>query len=72
MSLSASQQELLQRLTEICELSPQIRFGQLLSHLEFLIEDQTGQSLSDISDPEFLAVVRWHESELSQRASPVA
>jgi hypothetical protein len=40
-----TQQELLEKLAVLWELSPDVRFGQLLANLGFLVEDQTDRSL---------------------------
>jgi hypothetical protein len=48
-------------------LSPDVRLGQLLARLQCLGEDQTGRSLWDIDDEQFLAVLYHHRSELAAR-----
>jgi hypothetical protein len=65
--ISAIQREALAVLAEVCELSPDVRLGQLLAHLGFLGEDQTGRSLWDIDDEQLLAVLYTHRTELSER-----
>ncbi len=65
--ISATQHEALTLLTELCELSPDIRLGQLLAHLGFLGEDQTGRSLGDIDDEVLLAILYHHRAELIGR-----
>jgi len=67
--ISATQRESLALLSELCELSPDVRLGQLLAHLGFLGEDQTGRSLWDIDDEQFLAVLYHHRAELAGRQS---
>lgn len=67
---SATRQEALTVLAELCELSPDARLGQLLAHLGFLGEDQTGRSLWDIDDEQLLAVLYHHRAELVERARP--
>jgi hypothetical protein len=67
--ISATQRESLALLAELCELSPDIRLGQLLAHLGFLGEDATGRNLANIDDEQFLAVLYQHRSELIVRAS---
>jgi hypothetical protein len=59
-----TKQEALAVLAELLELSPDVRIGQLLAHLGFLGEDQTGRSLWDIDDEEFVAVLYHHRAEL--------
>jgi hypothetical protein len=54
-------------LAELCEMSPDVRLGQLLAHLGFLGEDQTGRSLWDIDDEQLLAVMYRHRAELAGR-----
>lgn len=61
------QREALAVLAEVCELSPDVRLGQLLAHLGFLGEDQTGRSLWNIDDDQFLAVLYHHKAELAAR-----
>jgi hypothetical protein len=61
--------EALAMLTELCDLSPDVRLGQLFAHLGFLGEDQTGRSLWDIDDEQLLAVLYHHRAELAARSS---
>lgn len=49
--------ELLERLGEVCELSREMRFGQLLATIGLLAEDETGHSLWDVEDAEFSAAM---------------
>jgi hypothetical protein len=77
--IPATQREALAILAEICELSPDVRLGQLFAHLGFLGEDQTGRTLWNIDDEQFLAVIYHHRAELvarqassSQTAHPTA
>lgn len=65
--IPATQREALPVLAEVCELSPDVRLGQLLAHLGFLGEDQTGRSLWDIDDEQLLAVLYHHRGELVGR-----
>jgi len=62
-----TQREALAVLAELCELSPDVRLGQLLAHLGFLGEDQTERSLWDIDDEQLLAVLYHHRAELIAR-----
>jgi len=62
-----TQKEALAVLTELCELSVDVRLGQLLAHLGFLGEDQTNRSLWDIDDEQLLAVIYHHRAELIDR-----
>ena len=66
--MSATQREALAVLIELCELSPDVRLGQLVAHLGFLGEDQTGRTLWDIDDEQLLAVLYHHRAELVARS----
>ena len=44
-----------------------VRLGQLLAHLGFLGEDQTGRSLWEIDDEQLLAILHHHRDELAAR-----
>ncbi|HEY7153422.1 MAG TPA: hypothetical protein VH575_05645 [Gemmataceae bacterium] len=65
--IPATQREALAVLAEVCDLSPDVRLGQLFAHLGFLGEDQTGRSLWDIDDEQLLAVLYHHRAELVDR-----
>ena len=67
--ISATRNEALAVLTELCELSPDVRLGQLFAHLGFLGEDQTGRNLWDLDDEQLLAVLYQHRCELTARRS---
>lgn len=68
--ISPIQQAILEKLTRICELSPDIRVGQMLAHLGFLSEDFDGQSLGVVDDDALLAVAERHLAELESLGSP--
>jgi hypothetical protein len=62
-----TQPELLEKLACLWELSPDVRFGQLLANLAFLVKDQTDQSLWDVEDDELLKVMENHRRDLLLR-----
>ena len=64
---SATRSEALAVLAEVCDLSQDVRLGQLPAHLRFLGEDQTGRSLWDIDDEQLLAVLYQHRAEMAGR-----
>jgi hypothetical protein len=66
---SETQREALAVLAEVCELSPDVRLGQLLAHLGFLGEDQTGRGLADLDDEQLLTILYHHRAELIARQS---
>ncbi|HLW64766.1 MAG TPA: hypothetical protein VKS79_05550 [Gemmataceae bacterium] len=65
--ITPTQQEILRRLTYLCEKSPDVRFGQLLAHLGFLSEDMNEHGLWDVEDDELLRVIERHAVELAER-----
>ena len=71
--IPATQREALAVLAEVLELSPDVRLGQLLAHLGFLGEDQTGRSLGNVDDEQLLAILYHHREELAARqaANPI-
>jgi hypothetical protein len=69
--MSNTRCEALAVLAELCESSPDVRLGQLLAHLGFLGEDQTGRSLWDLDDEQLLAVLYQHRRELAARKTDV-
>ncbi|MCI0331910.1 MAG: hypothetical protein L0228_01635 [Planctomycetes bacterium] len=65
--MSDIQREALGVLAELCELSDDIRLGQLVAWLGDLGEDETGRRLGNIEDEELLAVMYRHRAELVAR-----
>ena len=65
--IPVTENELLENLNDLRELSPDVRFGQLLANLGFLVEDQTDRSLWDIEDEELLRVMEMHRFDLLRR-----
>jgi hypothetical protein len=65
--ISTTQREALAVLADLCELSSDVRLGQMLAHIGFLGEDQTGRSLWNIDDEQLLAVLYHHRAELAAR-----
>ena len=62
-----TQTELIEKLIDVRELSPDVRFGQLLANLGFLVEDQTDRSLWEVEDEELLRVMEKHRADLLRR-----
>ena len=65
--ISMTQREALALFAELCDLSSDVRLGQLIAHIGFLGEDQTGRSLWNIDDEQLLAVLYHHRAELTGR-----
>ncbi len=70
--MTATQAEAFDLLKELCDRSPDVRLGQLMAHLGFLGEDQTGRSLWDIDDEQLLAVLYHHRAEILNRTADTA
>jgi hypothetical protein len=64
--------EALSVLAQIWSLSPDVRLGQLLSHLGFLAEVHAGRGLGYIDDDELMAVMNRHRDELLVRRQGVS
>jgi hypothetical protein len=67
-----AQQTILRNLASLCELSPEIRVGQLLAQLGFLAEDLCDRTLWDIEDADLLQVIEKHRAELAGRSTHAA
>lgn len=67
--ISATGHELIEKLADLLQLSPDVRFGQLLANLGFLVEDQTDQSLRDVEDARLMEVMETHRADLTRRRS---
>ena len=65
--MSDQQKEALALLSEIWELSPDVRLGQLFAHLGFLGEVYLSRGLGYIDDDELLSVLYRHRAELRAR-----
>lgn len=61
------QKTLLERLAEICELSEDVRFGQLLDFLGLLASAHSGQSLAEIEDNDLVRIMERHRDQLKTR-----
>ena len=70
--ISPTQQTIVEKLLALCDLSPDIRFGQLMANLGFLSEEFENQSLWDIEDEQLLKVIEIHLAQLSQRQAAIA
>ena len=65
--IPTTQHELIEKFTDLQQLSADVRFGQLVANLGFLVEDQTDQSLWDVEDARLLEVMDKHWVDLLQR-----
>jgi hypothetical protein len=58
---------LLERLGEVRDLCPEMRFGQALATIALLAEDETGHSLWEVEDGEFAAALERFAADLARR-----
>jgi len=65
--MSDVQREALAVLAEVWALSPDVRLGQLMAHLDFLGGTHVGKGLGYIEDDELIAVLYRHRAELRAR-----
>jgi hypothetical protein len=65
--IRVTQSELIEKLAEIHQLSPDVRFGQLLANLGFLVEDRTEKSLWDVEDAQLQEVMEKQCADLRRR-----
>jgi hypothetical protein len=63
------QQDIRVSLASICELSGDIRFGQLLANPALLAEDRSVRTLWEREDSALLKVVEAHRADLARRKS---
>ena len=60
-------QEAIRLLTEICELSPEVRLGQIVANLSYMARGLTTESVWDMEDNELLEAARKHLEQLRSR-----
>lgn len=68
--IEPSRQELLMRLARLSELTPDMRFGQLIANLAFMAAGPWDQTLWDLEDERMVDAMRQMETDLSQRTNP--
>jgi hypothetical protein len=56
----ATRRELLEVLTELSEVAPEIRLGQLVTNLSYIARGLANESVWDVEDEELLAAAREH------------
>ncbi len=65
--IPTTQHELIDKLVDIHHLSPDIRFGQLLANIGFLVEDRTDCPLREVEDDQLLVIMEGHRIDLARR-----
>jgi len=70
--ITSQRQEILQALERLSELTPDVRFGQLIANLSYLAIGPTTEAIWDMDDGQLLAAIRQQIHDLSQRTANVA
>ena len=70
--MNATRQQILHELESLGELTPDVRFGQLIANLSYLAIGPTSESVWDVEDEQLLEAIQQHIAELSQQHSQVA
>ncbi len=64
--------QLLRVLDDLGELTPDVRFGQLLANLSYMARSFTAEAIWDVEDEELLEAAKSHLAELSERHAPTS
>lgn len=70
--MTPAHEGLLRSLAELCDASPEMRFGQLLATSKFLTHDQVEANFGEVEDMERLKVMQKHGADLNRRQPQVA
>jgi hypothetical protein len=70
--ITAQRQEILQLLTRLSELTPEVRFAQLIANLSYLAIGPTNEAIWDMEDEQLVDAIRKHIADLSDRPVNVA
>ncbi len=62
--------ELLERIAEVRCRCPEMRLGQIFATIGTLAEDETGHTLWEVEDTEFVAALDRFAADLARRGSP--
>ena len=60
--------EILERLVRLSELAPDVRFGQMIANLAFMVAGPWDETLWELTDDQLLAAIQQHITELSARS----
>jgi hypothetical protein len=69
--ISTSRQEILRLLVRLSELTPDVRFGQLIANLSYQAVGPTAEAVWDMEDEQLLEAIRQHITDLSEHYSVV-
>jgi hypothetical protein len=69
--ITPQRQEILRLLEQLSELTPDVRFGQLIANLSYLAIGPTNEAIWDMEDEQLMTAIRQHIADLSDRAPSV-
>jgi hypothetical protein len=69
MTTAESLGHILEQLSEVRARCPELRFGQLIATIGMLAEDETGLSLWDVEDADFVAALERFGADMARRGS---
>lgn len=64
--------EILRSLKRLSELTPDVRFGQLIANLSYLAHGPSNEAIWEVEDQQLLEAIKQHTADLSRRESSVA
>ena len=70
--ITLQRQEILRLLERLSELTPDVRFGQLIANLSYLAVAPTNEAIWDMEDDQLVGAIRKHIADLSERTANVA
>jgi hypothetical protein len=69
--ISAERERILRLLPRLSELTPDVRFGQLIVNLSYLAVGPTVEAVWDMEDEQLMQAIEQHIADLSERLSEV-
>lgn len=70
--IDTTRRDVLQALERLSELTPDVRFGQLIANLSYLAIGPTHEAIWDMEDEQLLEAIRQHTADLIQRQANLA
>ena len=69
--ITAQRREILRLLDDLSDLTPEVRFGQLIANLSYLAVGPTSAAIWDMEDDQLIVAIRKHMADLSQTTANV-
>ena len=69
--IAKERQEILRLLDRLSELTPDVRFGQLIANLSYLAVGPTNEAIWDMEDDQLIVALQKHIADLSQTTANV-